>query len=88
MAATVLNGPRAVEMSVYIVRAFVRLRELVSSNKVLAQRFAELEARLNRKLATHDEAIAAILSTIRELANPPARKSRGIGFTANLESQK
>ncbi len=40
MAATVLNSPRAVEMSVYVVRAFVQLRELLSSNKELARRFA------------------------------------------------
>jgi hypothetical protein len=56
MAATVLNSPRAVEMSVYIVRAFVKLRELLVSN---------------RELASHDQAIAAMLSAIRQLMNPP-----------------
>jgi hypothetical protein len=87
MAATVLNSPRAVEMSIYIVRAFVQLRELLSSTKELAKRLDQLEARIEKKLATHDEAIAAMLSAIRELMNPPAPKRRGIGFTANIEGK-
>ncbi len=76
MAATILNSPRAVEMSVYVVRAFVHLRELLASNTALA-----------RKLKNHDEAITAILSAIRELMNPPAPKRRGIGFTANIDEK-
>jgi len=87
MAATILNSPRAVEMSVYVVRAFVQLRELLSSNKELARRFAQLEARLNKKLATHDAAITAILCAIRELMNPTPPKRRSIGFTADLEQK-
>jgi hypothetical protein len=84
MAATILNTPRAVEMSVYVVRAFVKLRELLISNRVLARRLDQLEARLKKKLATHDEAIAAILSAIRQLMAPAPRKRRPIGFTADL----
>jgi hypothetical protein len=84
MAATILNSPRAIEMSVYVVRAFVQLREMLASNKELARRFAQLETRLDKKLTTHDEAIAAILAAIRQLMNPPAPKRRGIGFTATL----
>jgi hypothetical protein len=83
-AANVLNSPRTIEMGIYVVRAFVRFRELLSSNKELACQFAQLEARLNKKLADHDDAIAAILSAIRQLMNPPTPKSRGIGFTAKL----
>jgi ORF6N domain len=83
-AATVLNSSRAVEMSTYVVRAFVQLRELISSNKDLAQRLDQLEARIEKKLATHDEDITAILSAIRELMNPPPPKRRPIGFTADL----
>jgi phage regulator Rha-like protein len=85
MVATVLNSRRAVEMSIYVVRAFVQLRELLSSNKELAKRLDQLEARIEKKLATHDEAITAMLSAIRELMNPPAPKRRGIGFTADPE---
>jgi hypothetical protein len=81
MAATILNSSRAVEMSVYVVRAFVRLRELLSSNAELARRLDELE----RKLEGHDDAITAIISAIRELMNPRKPKRRGIGFRANLD---
>jgi hypothetical protein len=84
MAATILNSPRAVEMSLYVVRAFVQLRELLASNAELARRLDELE----RKLKHHDEAITAILSAIRELMNPPTPKRRGIGFTADIEETK
>lgn len=77
MAATILNTPLAVEVGVYVVRAFVRLREALSHNKELAKKLGELE----RKFDTHDEAIAAILSAVRELMAPatPAKK-RKIGF--------
>jgi hypothetical protein len=83
MAASVLSSPRAVEMSLYVVRAFVRLRELLASNTALARKLDELE----RKYQHHDEAIAAILSAIRELMNPPTPKRRGIGFTANINEK-
>ena len=66
------------------MRAFVHLRELLTSNKELARQFSALESRLNQKFADHDDAIAAILSAIRELMNPPATKRRGIGFTAKI----
>ena len=84
MAATILHSPRAVEMSIYVVRAFVQLREFLSSNKELAKRLDQPEARIEKKLATHDEAIAAMLSAIRDLMHPPAPGRRGIGFTANI----
>ena len=72
-----LNTPLAVEVSVYVVRAFVRLREVLAGNKALAKKLTELE----RKFETHDEAIAAVLSAIRELMAPPEPpKKRGIGF--------
>lgn len=84
MAASILNTPRAVEVSVYVVRAFVRLREIIAGNKELARRLDELEARIGRKLATHDQAIAGLLDTIRQLmAPPPAPKKRPIGFLHN-----
>jgi len=77
MAATVLNSPRATEVSVYVVRAFVRLRELLASNKDLARRLDQLE----KKLATHDQAIAGLMNAIREMMSPPEpAKKRRIGF--------
>jgi hypothetical protein len=83
MAATILNSSRAVEMSVYVVRAFVQLRELLASNTALARKLNELEG----KLKNHDETITAILSAIRELMSPPTPKRRGIGFTANIDEK-
>ncbi len=87
MAATIVNSPRAIEMSVYVVRAFVQLRELLVSNKALARRLDELEARLEQKLASHDKAISEMIDAIRALMNP-ARPRRGIGFTADLGGRK
>lgn len=81
MAATILNSPRAVEVSIYVVRAFVQLRELLAGHKELAKRLNDLETRMERKLLTQDQAIAGILDAIRQLmALPPAPKKRSIGF--------
>lgn len=87
MAATILNSSRAVEMSIYVVRAFIQLRELLTSNKELAKKLDELETRIARKLASHDEAIAGILRALRELMAPPETKKRSIGFV-ELEEKK
>ena len=84
MAAMVLNSPRATEVSVYVVRAFVELRDTLVAHKELAKRLDELESRLERKLATHDQAIAGILDAIRQLMTPPEpTKKRRIGFVQN-----
>ena len=87
-AANVLNSPKAIEMGIYVVRAFLRLREMLASNAELARQFARMEARLDKKLADHDEAIAAILSAIRQLMNPPSPRRRPIGFTADRTGEK
>ena len=87
MVATILKSSRAVEMSVYVVRAFVKLRELLSSNRELARRFAQLETRLDKRLTEHDQQIAAILSAIRQLMHSPAPKRRPIGFTTDLDEK-
>ena len=89
MAATILNSPRATEVSVYVVRAFVRLREVLASNKELALKLSELESRIGRKLDSHDQAIAGILNAIRELMRPPEpAKKRSIGFVNHEEKPK
>ena len=85
MLSSVLRSDRAIAVNIQIMRAFVRMRELISSNRELSRRLDELEARIEKKLAAHNEAIAAILSAIRELMNPPAAKRRPIGFTADLK---
>jgi hypothetical protein len=67
MLSSVLNSKHAIAINIEIMRAFVKLRDLLSSNRELARRFAQLETRLDKKLTEHDEAIAAILSAIRQL---------------------
>jgi ORF6N domain len=67
MLSSVLNSERAIAINIEIMRAFVKLHDLLSSNRELARRFAQLETRLDKKLTEHDEAIAAILSAIRQL---------------------
>lgn len=81
MAAGVLNTPRAVEVSVYVVRTFVKLREVLSTHKELAHKLADLE----RKVGTHDEAIRTLLGAIRQLMAPPAPKRGRIGFGREQE---
>jgi len=68
-----------VEVSVYVVRAFVQLREFVSSNKDLARQLKALEQRIEKKLGSHDQAIAGIIDTLRQLMSP-AKARRRIGF--------
>jgi len=70
MAATILNSPRAVEVSVFVVRAFVKLRHLAAGHKELAAKLAELE----RKVAGHDDAIRQLVGAIRQLMAPPAEQ--------------
>lgn len=88
MASTILNSPRAIAMSIHVVRAFVRLRELFASNADLARKLVELESRLDQKLLGHDKAISSILSAIRHLMAPSAPSTKGIGFTADIEPTK
>jgi hypothetical protein len=75
MLAAVLNTPRAMEVSVFVVRAFVRLREILATHRSLANKLDELE----RKIETHDEAIQSLVSAIRQLMAAPERPKK-IGF--------
>jgi hypothetical protein len=76
MAASVLSSAQAVEMSVLVIRAFVRLRTLLSTSRQLAAHLEELES----KYAGHDKQIAALFGALRELMAAPARASKRIGF--------
>jgi len=76
MAATVLNSKRAIEMSVFVVRAFVRMREMLAKNRQLAAKINELD----RRLETHDTAIQDIIDAIKELMIPEGPSKRKIGF--------
>ena len=76
MAATVLNSEQAVEMSVFVVRAFVRLRQALAANREVADRIKELEEHLE----THDDTIQKILNAIRKLMKSPPSRRKRIGF--------
>jgi hypothetical protein len=76
MAASVLNSSKAVEMSVVVVRAFVKLREILATHRQLAIKLVEFE----RTLATHDQQIVVLFEAIRELMAPPVKPKRRIGF--------
>jgi hypothetical protein len=77
MAASILNSPQATEVSIFIVRAFVKLRQAISEHKELTRKISQIE----RHLSGHDEQINAIIKTIKQLIQPaPVPKKRRIGF--------
>ncbi len=76
MLASILNSPIAVRASIHVVRAFVRLREFLVTNKALAGKLRLLEQRISR----HDAEIHAIFDAIRQLMQPPEKPKRRIGF--------
>jgi ORF6N domain len=76
MAASVLNSKRAVEMSIFVVRAFVQMREALVVNKKVVSKLSELEAHLDE----HDDQIHELVEAIRELMAPPPATNRRIGF--------
>ncbi|MEX0735186.1 MAG: hypothetical protein WD051_11225 [Steroidobacteraceae bacterium] len=88
MAAMVLNSPRAVEMSVYVVRAFVKLREVLASNTALARKLDVLEKSVATLDARTRRQFEEVYKAIRALMAPPALKPRPIGFTADLERER
>ena len=80
MAASVLNSQKAIEISVYIVRAFVRIRRVIAEHKEVSRRIVQIENRL----ADHDEQIIEMIKAIKQLLKPdPPPKKRRIGFHAD-----
>jgi len=77
MLAAILNSQKAIEMSLFVVRAFIRLREIISTHKELAQKLKELEL----KIDSHDQHIQAIFEFINQLITPPEKPKRKMGFT-------
>lgn len=96
MVASILKTPRAVEMSVYVVRAFVRLREVLASNKELSKRLDDLEQSTESLAVQHDAfarntraQLKQVFDAIRELMTPPEpQKKRPIGFITGEEKPK
>jgi hypothetical protein len=93
MAANVLNSPEAVRMSVFVVRAFVQMRELLGSTKDLAKQLATLEKKLTERLDGHETAIVEVLRRMMDILDPPPLPEeepppqREIGFHTKDEAK-
>jgi len=92
MAANVLNSPEAVRMSVFVVRAFVQMRDLLGSTKELAKQLAALEKKLTDRLDGHEVAIIEVLRRVMDILEPPPPPPgplrREIGFHVGMAEQK
>ena len=85
MAANILNSPRAVQMAVFVVRAFLKMRALLGDKRELAQKLASLEKELKKRLDVHEAVIVTILQRVMDIIDPPALPAQPpkprIGFT-------
>ena len=81
MLSSALNSDRAIQVNIAIMRAFVKLRELLSTHKELAHKLTQLE----KKIEKHDEEIKLIFDAIRQLMAPPVPKKKKIGFKREKE---
>jgi ORF6N domain-containing protein len=84
MLSSVLKSERAVKVNIAIMRAFVRLREALETNRELARKFSELEERVRK----HDDDIGAIIDAIRQMMAPPIKPRREIGFHVREKAQR
>jgi hypothetical protein len=75
MLSSVLRSPRAIQMNIFIIRAFVKIRELISTNKDLARKLEEIE----RKQSEHDDNLAEIYSIVKQLIDEPIKKVGKVG---------
>ena len=80
MLSSVLRSPRAVQVNIEIMRAFVRLREMLASNKELSRRLDELEQK-------YDKQFAVVFDAIRQLMSPPTKKQREMGYHTLMEKR-
>ena len=91
MAANVLNSPEAVRMSVFVVRAFVQMRDLLGGTKELARQLADLEKKLTARLDVHETVIVDVLRRVMEILDPPPPppepQKRRIGFQVQSEDK-
>ena len=83
MAATILRSPKAVAMSVYVVRAFVQMREVLMTGAVILKRLAEID----RKLVTHDVILRDIYEKLRPLLTPPEIPRKELGFHVGIRKR-
>jgi phage regulator Rha-like protein len=88
MVANMLKSHRAIQMSIFVVRAFVKMRQTMTANKALFEKLEELEKKLTKRLDAHEQAIVYVLSELRKLMEPPQLpepKGRPIGFQREEE---
>ena len=89
MAANILNSPQAVQMSVFVVRAFIKMRGLLTDTRELSRKLASLEKELKGRLDSHETAIIDVLQRIMALLDPPPPPpeppKRELGFHASLK---
>jgi len=91
MVANVLNSPRAVQMSVFVVRAFIKMRQMMTANKALLEKLEELERKLTKRLDAHEQGIVYVLGELRKLMEPPLLpepKRRRMGFQHEEEERE
>ncbi|HQJ46303.1 MAG TPA: ORF6N domain-containing protein [Ignavibacteriaceae bacterium] len=77
MLSSVINSERAIEVNILIIRAFVKLREILSTHKKVEEKLKELE----NKLEEHDDQIVQIIQVINQLITPPSPTKKKVGFT-------
>jgi hypothetical protein len=90
MAANVLNSPQATQMSVFVVRAFVKMRAVFSDNRQLSRKLDALEKELKARLDLHDKVIVDVLERVMNIFDPPPQpepKRRQIGFHASDDDE-
>jgi len=83
MAANILHSERAVQMSIFVVRAFIKMRQTLAANRAFTDKLNELEKKLTGRLDVHEKAIVHVLGELKKLMNPPrlpGPKRRPIGF--------
>jgi hypothetical protein len=83
MAANILNSDRAVQMSIFVVRAFIKMRQTIAANKALTEKLDELEKKITGRLDVHEKAIVYVLGELKKLMEPPKLpepKRRPIAF--------
>lgn len=81
MLSSVLTSDRAIEVNILIMRAFIKLREIISTHKQVAVKLKDLE----KKLKTHDEQIIKIIQVINQLTSPPPKSKKIIGFATDKD---
>lgn len=88
MAANILNSERAVQMSIFVVRAFIKMRQTLAANRALTDKLSEMEKKLTGRLDVHEKAIVYVLGELKKLMEPPQLpepKRHPIGFRTKDE---